>query len=71
MEGLSSLIRQLERFLRITIDQGFPGREKTHPCHRVIGAKSLPGNGFRYKVTGTRRPMGIRAGAQHVMRTAI
>jgi len=29
---------QLERFLRITIDQGFPGREKTHLCHRVIGA---------------------------------
>lgn len=43
----------------------------TQRLHRVIGAKSRPGNGFRYKVTGTRRPMGIRAGAQHVMRTAI
>lgn len=43
----------------------------TQRLRHVIGAKPRPDNGSRYKVTGTRRPMGIRAGAQHVMRTAI
>ena len=43
----------------------------TQRLHHVIGGKAVPGNGYRYKVTGARRPVGIRAGAQHVMRTAI
>ncbi len=43
----------------------------TRRLHHGIGGKAVPGNGYRYKVTGARWPTGIRAGAQHVIPTAI